>query len=136
MAALLKALNAARAQTRACNHVSLPAVGPLAWHTALAAAADRHAIDMAENNFHDHSGSDGSYFDQRITAAGCGWTRAGENIAAGYSTVNDVVQAWLKNPGHCEIIMDENFQHLGGSCRTSPSSDDGTYWTTTFGKPR
>ena len=137
MGALLAAINAARAQARVCESGggSLPAVGALNGNAQLTAAADRHSVDMAAQNFFDHVGSDGSTFDQRISQAGYRWTRVGENIAAGYSTVNGVVQDWLASPGHCKNIMSANYTDFGASCRYSATSTYKSYWTTDFGRP-
>ncbi|MBN9405904.1 MAG: CAP domain-containing protein [Burkholderiales bacterium] len=136
MSALLSAINAARAQARVCTAggSTLPAVAALAWNAQLAAAADRHSADMAGNNFFSHTGSDGSTFDQRITQAGYRWTSAGENIAAGYSSVVDVVQGWLGSPGHCVNIMSASYTEFGASCRYSAASQYKSYWTTDFGR--
>ena len=37
----------------------------------------------------------------------------GENIAAGYSTVDDVVNAWWNSPGHRANMLDSDFQTIG-----------------------
>ena len=136
MSALLAAINAARAQARVCNAggSTLPAVSALAWSAQLAAAADRHSADMAGNDFFSHTGSDGSTFTQRITQAGYPWMAAGENIAAGYSSVASVVQGWLGSPGHCTNIMSANYSEFGASCRYSANSQYQSYWTTEFGR--
>ncbi|MFY0535919.1 CAP domain-containing protein [Nannocystis pusilla] len=68
---------------------------------------------MGVNDVMSHTGSDGSTFTQRISAAGYAWTAAGENIAGGYSTAAQVVNAWMASTGHCNNIMNGIFTHLG-----------------------
>ena len=64
------------------------------------AAAKEHAEDMARNGFFGHRGSDGSTVGGRLRAAGCTFTAAGENIAKGWKTDDQVVAAWIASPGH------------------------------------
>lgn len=132
---LLEAINVVRSGTRVCvnGQAALPAVGPVVWNGALAAAADRHSADMAENDVFDHNGSDGSTPAQRITDAGYRWSAWGENIAGGYTTTVAVVRGWLDSPGHCAIIMQANFKDFGASCRYDAASTYGYYWTADFG---
>ncbi len=40
------------------------------------------------------------------------WTFAGENIAAGFTSANSVVNAWMNSQGHMENILDYNFTDL------------------------
>ena len=46
-------------------------------------AARCHSVDMAENDFFSHTGSDGSNFSQRMRDAGYTGSPRAENIAAG-----------------------------------------------------
>jgi uncharacterized protein YkwD len=64
------------------------------------AAAEAHASDMAQNGFFAHRGSDGSSVGVRLRAAGCSFTAAGENIAKGWKSSDEVVAAWIASPGH------------------------------------
>ncbi|HMN21042.1 MAG TPA: CAP domain-containing protein [Ottowia sp.] len=106
----------------------------LNWSPALATAAQRHSIDMALNNRFDHTGSDGSTVDERIRDAGYSATAWGENIAAGYGTVDKVVAGWLASPGHCKNIMLANYADFGASCVYRSATTYGSYWTTDFGR--
>lgn len=90
---------------------------------------------MAYNNFFSHTGSDGSTFAQRITAAGYSYRAAAENIAAGQRSVADVVQGWIQSPGHCANIMNANLSELAVACVSSSGSQYGTYWTMELGRP-
>ncbi len=112
------------------------AAAPLAWNASLAQAAAGHSKDMVANNFFSHTGSNGSSMGQRITATGYHWGAAGENIAAGQSTVQSVVDGWIASPGHCANIMNPAYQHVGVACVKGTSSNAyPTYWTMDLAKP-
>ncbi len=49
----------------------------------------------------------------RITAVGFHWVSAGENIAAGYGTPAQVVNAWMGSTGHCRNILAPVFSSMG-----------------------
>lgn len=130
---ILALVNAHRAAGATCGSTNRPAVGPLSLHASLNAAAQAHATDMATNNFHDHTGSDGSSPFQRIAAAGFSGSPQGENIAAGYSTPASLVQGWMTSTGHCNNIMNGNYVYMGGGYAFNNASVFGRYWAQTFG---
>ncbi len=113
---------------------------PLAIHSALVRAALEHSTDMALNDFLSHTGSDGSQPWDRMTRAGYNWSQAGENIAAGYSSPESVVQGWMNSPGHRGNILNCAFRDTGVGYYYL-AQDTGTvnyhhYWTQVFGTPR
>lgn len=78
----------------------------------------------------------GSNFAGRISAVGYDWQTAGENIATGFATPREVVNAWMASPDHCRNILDPSFRDIGtgvtaaavGSWASQPST-----WTNDFG---
>ncbi|MEE4146098.1 MAG: CAP domain-containing protein, partial [Halieaceae bacterium] len=86
------------------------------------------------NNYFSHTGLNGSSPGDRITAAGYSWSSYGENIAAGASSVSQVMQMWLDSPGHCTNIMGGNFTNLGAARFSNPASTYNVYWTQVFGR--
>ena len=68
---------------------------------------------------------------QRLEA--CGYTGAGwgENIAAGQTTPETVVQAWLNSPGHRANIENASFRAIGVGA--AASSGGRLYWAQAFG---
>jgi len=136
---MLNALNAFRAQARVCgSRGSFPAVPAVSWSCQLEAAALTHSMDMANNNFFSHTGSDGSSAGDRATRVGYVWSAWGENIAAGIplSSVSAVMQGWIGSPGHCANLMGSNFTNIGAAKFSNPSSTYNLYWTQVFGRPR
>jgi uncharacterized protein YkwD len=57
----------------------------------------------------------------------------GENIAAGFSTAQDVFNAWKNSPGHNANMLDPSFKAIGIGLATVSGSSYTYYWTTDFG---
>jgi uncharacterized YkwD family protein len=106
-------------------------LSPLRIHSRLNAAAQAHSNDMARNNFMSHTGSDGSSPFDRMKRYGYNYRWAGENVAAGQSSPQDVMRSWMNSPGHRKNILNGNFRDIGvGYAR---GGRYGTYWTQKFG---
>lgn len=135
-AEMLQRVNAKRAAGASCGTKGTFApTAPLAWNAKLTNAAYGHSRDMADQNYFAHNSLDGRTMAQRITAAGYGWSAIGENIAAGYGSVQAVVDGWMASDGHCANIMSATYKDIGVACARNPSSTYGTYWTMDLGKP-
>jgi uncharacterized protein YkwD len=102
----------------------------------LTEAAQRHADDMAGPGAFDHRGSDGSEPPERITRTGYRWRAAGENIAAGQASADEVVAAWLDSPEHCTNIMGPQFTEMGVAWALAPSESPAIYWAQVFAAPQ
>ena len=78
----------------------------------------------------------GTAFWNRISAVGYDWQVAGENIATGFSTPQQVVSAWMASPGHCRNILDPQYASVGTGISSLPvlSATSGpATWTQDFG---
>jgi uncharacterized protein YkwD len=128
----LALLNAARSEARQCGSILYPAAPPLIWDAQLEAAAREHSEDMATRNFFSHTNPSGVTASQRTVAAGYG-PQTGENISAGYPSLEAAMQGWLSSPGHCANIMRATYKHYAVACSVNNSSSFGTYWTQNFG---
>ncbi len=54
----------------------------------------------------------------------------GENLAKGYNSADEVVDAWMASPSHRENILRSEY----GTCAISTTTKDGkTYWAQEFG---
>jgi uncharacterized protein YkwD len=135
-ARVLELVNAARKQPRRCGDSEMAAVPPLSLSRTLSEAALRHARDMAEHSMFRHRGSDGSQPADRVSAAGYRWRAVGENIAAGQSSAEEVVESWLDSPGHCVNIMGGQFQEMGVAFELAPKGKPSIYWAQEFASPR
>ncbi|WP_213881849.1 CAP domain-containing protein [Pseudomonas sp. dw_358] len=130
---VLDLINKARAQPRQCGSQGFAAAAPLTWNAILAGAAEGHSRAMANQNFFDHQGRDGTMPGDRMELAGYAGQQTGENIAAGYDSARKVVDGWIASPGHCANLMNAGFSDMGVGYGTDPKSDAGIYWTADFG---
>lgn len=132
---VVELVNQARAQGATCGSQSFAATGPLAMEGRLRCAARVHSLDMAERGFFDHVNPDGEDPFVRMEQAGYSFQAAGENIAAGQTTPQEVVAGWLESPGHCSNIMSPDFTQIGVGYVSAPQGMLPHYWTQTFGTP-
>ncbi|MGZ5195210.1 MAG: CAP domain-containing protein [Ramlibacter sp.] len=132
----LQHVNAARAQARDCGDTRMAAAPPLVWNDALFDAAAEHSRDMANHNYFDHTGHDGSRVTQRATARGYAWRAIGENIAGGDGSVDRVMDGWLRSAGHCRNIMNPEYADIAVACVERDGTRWGTYWTMVLGRRR
>jgi uncharacterized protein YkwD len=105
---------------------------PLAISGPLEAAAREHALDMARHRWMSHRGSDLSSPFRRMAAQGYTYRRAGENVAAGQRSVEEVMRGWMLSPGHRANILGR-YSQIGAACATATGGTP--YWCVTFGEP-
>ncbi|SDT18067.1 uncharacterized protein, YkwD family [Paenibacillaceae bacterium GAS479] len=88
-------------------------LGALASDAALSKVAMDKAKDMYVNNYFSHtSPTYGSPFDM-MAANGIKYNTAGENIAKGQRTPEEVMKAWMESPGHKANIMKSSYTSIG-----------------------
>ena len=137
-AGLLARINQVRASGADCGVDGVfGAASALTWNDKLTVAAEGHSQDMAAKNYFSHTSADGRTLADRINAAGYAWSSAGENIAAGYPTIDAVMNGWIASPGHCANLMNAGFAEVGVVCVPGSAGDTySTYWTMDLGRPR
>jgi uncharacterized protein YkwD len=129
-AEMLSRINRIRAAGAVCGGVSYPSAAPLRWSDKLQQAAAVHSHDMAQHNFFNHkSATNGTTLPERLRNVGYKYQSAGENIAAGQTSAEQVIATWAASPGHCVTLMKANFVDLGVSCKMNTNSHYKTYWT-------
>ena len=82
--------------------------------------------------------SHGTNFAARITKVGFAWSAAGENIATGFATPNDVVKAWMASKDHCQNILDPVYLDVGTGVSNHPVgvwANAPSTWTQDFALP-
>ena len=77
------------------------------YDATLASVARAHSQDMIDRSFFDHVNPDGDSPSDRVSAAGIQWSRCAENIAAGQTSPEQVVDSWMNSPGHRANILGE-----------------------------
>ncbi|MOA17824.1 Cysteine-rich secretory protein family protein [compost metagenome] len=88
-------------------------LNPLKSDAALTNVAMIKAKDMYNNNYFDHNSPTlGSPFDL-MKSEGVQYRTAGENIAKGQRTPEEVMNAWMNSEGHRQNILNPNFTSIG-----------------------
>ncbi|PAQ13435.1 sporulation protein [Bacillaceae bacterium SAOS 7] len=104
--------------------VGLPA---LQIDNQLSKVARKKSEDMLANNYFSHtSPTYGSPFDM-MKQFGITYQAAGENIAKGQRTPEEVVKAWMNSPGHKANILSKDFTYIGVGY-----VENGSIWTQQF----
>lgn len=122
--AVLKLVNAERSKA---------GLQPLTLSEKLTNIAYTKAKDMADKGYFSHeSPTYGSPFDM-LKQFGVSYSYAGENIAAGQKTAEEVMNSWMNSSGHKANILNKNYTQLGvGFYR---GGEYGTEWVQLFIKP-
>nr|WP_263326502.1 CAP domain-containing protein [Neobacillus sp. Marseille-Q6967] len=95
--------------------------------TVLSKMAREKSRDMSANGYFSHtSPTYGSPFDM-MKQFGITYRYAGENIAMGQRSPEEVVNAWMNSEGHRKNILSPNFTHIGVG-----HIAEGNYWTQEF----
>jgi len=95
--------------------------------TQLNGVAQKKSEDMRQNNYFSHtSPTYGSPFDM-MRDFGVTYKTAGENIAQGQRTPQEVVRAWMNSEGHRKNILSKDFTHIGIGY-----DSNGHHWTQMF----
>lgn len=98
--------------------------------------ARAHAKHMIDHQFVGHVNPEGDGAGDRLAAAGVPWEMTGENLAAGYATPQEVLEAWLASPGHREVLEGAEWTRagVGYMCDPDPRPEMPFvhYWTMNF----
>ena len=122
--AVLKLVNAERKKA---------GLQPLTLSEKLTNIAYTKAKDMAEKNYFSHqSPTYGSPFEM-LKQFGVSFSAAGENIAAGQKSAEEVMNSWMNSSGHKANILNKNYTQLGVGFYRGGSY--GTEWVQLFIKP-
>ena len=125
---IVYAINKIRSNGCRCGRKYQNPASAVSWNNQLKQSSQDYALEMYRYKRFGHNGIDGSVVGDRVDAAGYFWQLAGENIAEGYGTFREVLEAWMESPSHCELIMDGRMTNVG-------VSKYGKYWTLHMAKP-
>lgn len=128
-AEMLAAVNTIRQAGCTCGVTYMPPVKPVAWNDTLAAAALAHARDMDAGNYLNHISPAGTSPIQRAIVLGYTGNYVTENIARGFTSLDAVMESWLKSDVHCKALMDSGHTHVG-------AANVNSYWAQEFGSHR
>ena len=108
-------------------------VPALTLSNELTSIANTKAKDMADKNYFSHdSPTYGSPFDM-LNHFGVSFSYAGENIAAGQKTAEEVMNGWMNSSGHKANILNKNYTQLGVGY--TQGGQYGTEWVQLFIRP-
>lgn len=100
---------------------------PLQMDWELQRVARTKSQDMKNKNYFSHtSPTYGSPFDM-MKQFGISYRSAGENIAQGQRTPQEVMNSWMNSSGHRANILSNSFTHIGVGYEAN-----GNYWTQMF----
>jgi len=109
---LLKSTNIARQDSQA---------KALAINPILNAAAQAKADDMVKRNYWSHITPDGKEPWSFIATAGYDYAKAGENLAYGFDSANQVIDGWMNSTSHRRNILDRSYSEVGFGIASSPN---------------
>lgn len=112
-------------EQRAMNKLGAYKTSPL-----LTELANIRAEELVED--FSHSRPDGTAGYDIVGDYGIFWMAAGENIAAGQSTAEGVVDSWMHSEGHRANILKEYYTHIGVGYYYSPDTKYKHYWVQIF----
>ncbi|MEK7518222.1 MAG: CAP domain-containing protein [Patescibacteria group bacterium] len=101
-------------------------VSSLTINASLSQAAARKAEDMFAKDYWAHNSPDGKTPWVFIKDAGYNYVYAGENLARGFSTSEDVVAAWLASPTHKANMLSSNYKDVGFAVVTGKLNGEDT----------
>ena len=88
-------------------------LAPLTHRADLSNVAQKKAEDMINSNYFSHTSPNyGSPFDMMKTF-GIVYSSAGENIAKGQTTPEQVMNSWMNSSGHRANILSQDFNTIG-----------------------
>jgi uncharacterized protein YkwD len=108
-------------------------LAPLAYNQQLSDAAQHYADFLAAHNALTHT-ADRRTLDARAEAAGyTTWIALGENLAGGYATFEEAVNAWMASLAHRDNILNPGFLETGVGCAWNANSAYGSFFVQEFG---
>lgn len=105
---------------------------PLTLDTTMCKAATMRAIEMNYSNLFSHTRPDGRSCFSVLGFYGISSGAAGENIAAGYRTPQNVVEGWKRSEGHYKNMINSSYKRLGVGLSREQTGDYSDYWVQLF----
>lgn len=93
------------------NYRSLVGVHSLTLDSSLVEAANIRAKELSDSFSHTRPNGSGCF--TVLSELGISYGTAGENIAAGYSSSQSVMEGWRSSSGHYQNIISSKFKKIG-----------------------
>lgn len=91
----------------------------LKFNELLGNAAQNKAEDMAKRDYWSHTTPDGKQPWQFITNQGYNYSVASENLAFGFDSASEAIDAWMKSESHKNAMLDKSAREVGFGISTS-----------------
>ncbi len=110
---------------------------PLSYAEKLGQSSLHKAEDMARNNYFEHIGPDGRRLRDFLRDVQYPYSVAGENLAVGFASPEDAVEAWVESPTHFANLIDADFVDIGvGGSVGMYGNASAVYLVQHFGNPK
>ena len=104
-------------------------LSPVVLNWQISRVARTKSEDMRDNDYFSHnSPTHGSPFDM-LRKFNIAFRSAGENIAKGQQTAEEVMQAWMNSEDHRKNILNDDFREIGVGYAEGGGT---TFWTQIF----
>lgn len=102
------------------NEIRLKNDSPeLTFNELLGAAAQNKADDMADRDYWSHNTPDGKQPWDFINKEGYRYAVASENLAFGFNSASEAIDAWMKSDTHRQAMLDKAINEVGFGISTS-----------------
>lgn len=102
-------------------------LNPVTLDVTASSAAQVRAKEIVSS--FSHTRPNGSSFSTALKEQGVSYRAAGENIAYGQRTPEQVMEGWMNSPGHRANILNQSFTHIGIGYHQENGIN---YWTQLF----
>lgn len=102
-------------------------LNPVTLDAAASSAAMLRSREIVSS--FSHTRPNGSSFSTALKEQGISYRRAGENIAWGQRSPEQVMEGWMNSSGHRANILGESFTHIGVGYHQENGVN---YWTQLF----
>lgn len=96
----------------------------LTFNERLGAAAQNKADDMADRDYWSHNTPDGKQPWHFINKEGYRYAVASENLAFGFNSATEAIDAWMKSDTHKQAMLDKAVNEVGFGISTSLDYQD------------
>lgn len=103
-------------------------LSPVTYDASTTCAAQKRAQEIIK--VFSHTRPDGTRCFTALDECGAKYSGAGENIAMGQTSADEVMTDWMNSQGHRENILDGNFTKIGVG--VVKGADGRLYWTQMF----
>ncbi len=112
-------------------------IAPLSPLSTLHVSSRQKAVDMANLQYFGHISPQDSQLGNFLKEAGYNYTVAGENLAMGFTSAEEIFSAWMKSPSHYANLVDPEFTQFGVSIENGYFDNLSTvYVAQHFGTPK